>query len=172
MCWCTSNRSNLPDFDPAGLRIAISRLRVGLFEPRLRTSRSENMAPLKLFGTVFAIISVVNTWTIALAAFVVVTHCVVIFWPRKPLTVPLDENGQPILWRNETEQKKDVTCVWWGEPVQGSTAPASNKANPATAESVPISSESPQPLPLPVTSFSDTVRPLASQVEESRRSVA
>jgi len=160
MCWCTSNRSNRPDFDPAGLRIAISRLRVGLCRSRLGTSPSENMVSLELLGTVVAIIFIVNTWTIALAIFVVVTHCAVIFWPRKPLTVPLDENGQPLLWRNETEQKKDVACVWWGEAEQANPA-SSKKTTPATP-----------PAPLPVTSFSETVRPLAAEPAQSQRSVA
>jgi hypothetical protein len=100
-----------------------------------------------------AIISIVNTWTIALAIFVILAHCAVIFWPRRPLNVPLDDNGQPVLWRNETEQKKDVACVWWDDVEDTTTAKA-----PAAS--------------LPVTSFSETVRPLGAQVAESHRSVA
>ncbi|HSH96312.1 MAG TPA: hypothetical protein VK968_19350 [Roseimicrobium sp.] len=93
-----------------------------------------------------------------MAIFVVVTHCVVIFWPRKPLNVPLDDNGQPMLWRNETEQKKDVACVWWDEADGAATSNA--KAIPPSA-------------PLPVTSFSETVRPLSEEAAtQSRRSAA
>jgi hypothetical protein len=91
-----------------------------------------------------------------LAIFVSLTHCVALFWPRKPLKVPLDENGLPILWCNETEQKKDVACVWWGDEaeVQSSVSTASKSS------------------PLPVTSFSDTVRPLSAEISVSHRSVA
>jgi hypothetical protein len=105
-----------------------------------------------------AIIAIVNTWTIALAILVVVTHGIVLFWPRKPLNVPLDDNGQPVLWKNETEQKKDVACVWWDEPEQAPTSSAKPTAPSA---------------PLPVTSFSETVRPLSAEAPAAkRRSVA
>jgi hypothetical protein len=50
--------------------------------------------------------------TVILAVFSVIGHCLAIFWPRKPLKTPVDENGFPILWCNHTEQKKDITCVW------------------------------------------------------------
>jgi len=107
-------------------------------------------------GMECAIIFIVNAWTIILAIFVLVTHCVALFWPRKPLKVPLDENGLPMLWCNETEQKKDVACVWWGDE-----ADAQSRASTGSKSS-----------PRPVTSFSDTVRPLSGEVPVSRRSVA
>lgn len=69
--------------------------------------------------------------------------------------MPLDDNGQPILWRNETEQKKDVACVWWDD-VEG-TASVKQKASAD---------------PLPMTSFSEAVRPLGTEVPASQRSVA
>lgn len=50
--------------------------------------------------------------TIILAVLSVIGHCVAIFWPRKPLQEQTDENGFPILWCNNTEQQKNVTCVW------------------------------------------------------------
>jgi hypothetical protein len=56
-----------------------------------------------------------NQFTIVLAALVIVTHLGVIFWPRKPLTEATDENGFPILWRNQNEQSKDVACIWRAE---------------------------------------------------------
>ncbi len=89
-----------------------------------------------------------------MALFVVVTHCVVIFWPRKPLKVPLDENGLPVLWCNETENRKDVACVWWGED-QTAVTTGDTASQPA-----------------PLTSFSETVRPLSSEAPVSQRSVA
>jgi len=104
-----------------------------------------------------AIITIVNTWTIILAIFVVVTHVAAIFWPRKPLTVPLDPNGLPILWRNETEQKKDVACVWWGEEVQ-TPAPGNTAASQPAAPALP--------------SFSKAVQPLSDETVTERRSVA
>jgi hypothetical protein len=103
-----------------------------------------------------AIISRVNTWTIVLASLVILAHCVLLFWPRKPLKVPLDENGLPVLWCNENDQKKDVTCVWW----DGDEAP------------VATNSSATQPTALPVTSFSETVRPLSAETAQGRRSVA
>jgi hypothetical protein len=92
-----------------------------------------------------------------LAIVVVVTHCVAIFWPRKPLKVPTDENGLPVLWRNESEQSKDVACVWWDDAEDAT-------ASQASAETAPAS--------LPMTSFSKTVNPLGVAATEGRRSVA
>jgi hypothetical protein len=110
-----------------------------------------------LWGIIGAIISIVNTWTVSLAVFVVVAHCIVIFWPRKPLNVPLDDNGQPMLWRNETDQKKNVACVWWDDVEETTTASARQRASAG---------------PLPVSSFSEAVRPLGSEVAQNQRSVA
>jgi hypothetical protein len=42
----------------------------------------------------------------------VIGHCLAIFWPRKPLKTPRDENGFPILWCNNSEEQKDIACVW------------------------------------------------------------
>ena len=50
--------------------------------------------------------------TIILAIVSVIGHCLAIFWPRKPLTERLDDNGFPILWCNNDETQKDVACVW------------------------------------------------------------
>jgi hypothetical protein len=50
--------------------------------------------------------------TVILAILSVVSHCAAIFWPRKPLKVPLDENGFPILWCNDREEQPNITCVW------------------------------------------------------------
>jgi hypothetical protein len=50
--------------------------------------------------------------TIVLAVLSVIGHCLAIFWPRKPLTTPVDENGYPILWCNNDEKQVDVACVW------------------------------------------------------------
>lgn len=50
--------------------------------------------------------------TIILAAMSVIGHCLAIFWPRKPLQERTDENGFPILWCNNTEEQKNVACVW------------------------------------------------------------
>jgi len=50
--------------------------------------------------------------TIALAIASVVAHCLAIFWPRKPLKTPVDENGFPILWCNNNQLQQDITCVW------------------------------------------------------------
>lgn len=47
-----------------------------------------------------------------IALLVVVIHLGVIFWPRKPLCDPVDENGLPLLWRNQGEDRRDVSCVW------------------------------------------------------------
>lgn len=108
-----------------------------------------------LSGIRSAIIIVVNELTQILAVVVVVTHCVAIFWPRKPLKVPTDENGLPVLWRNETEEKKDVVCVWWDD------------ADDLVTAGVPQKSEQ-----IPPTSFSNAVKPLQTQSPASRRSVA
>jgi hypothetical protein len=77
---------------------------------------------------------------------------VVIFWPRKPFQVPLDENGMPMLWRNESKENKDVACVWWDEPVKTEQT-AEAKASP-------------------MASFSNAMRPLKEEGSEGRRSVA
>jgi hypothetical protein len=50
--------------------------------------------------------------TIILAALSVIAHCLVIFWPRKPLKMPVDANGYPILWCNNDEKHEDIACVW------------------------------------------------------------
>lgn len=105
-----------------------------------------------------AIKTIVNNWTIILAIFVLVTHCVALFWPRKPLKVPLDENGLPVLWCNETEETKDVACVWWEEDAETQTSASTSTAGKSE--------------PLLVTSFSETVRPLSAEVPASHRSVA
>ena len=97
-----------------------------------------------------------NLLTIILAIIVVACHCIAIFWPRKPLTVPLDENGLPVLWCNETEQKKDVACVWW----EGDE----DTVETNTAHTLPST--------LPMSSFSDAVRQMPDQSPVNRRSVA
>lgn len=53
-----------------------------------------------------------NEATPFLAAFVVLAHVAVIFWPRKPLQEATDENGLPLLWHNQDESRQNVTCVW------------------------------------------------------------
>jgi hypothetical protein len=50
--------------------------------------------------------------TVILAILSVIAHCLTIFWPRKPLETPVDENGFPILWTNDNEKQENVTCVW------------------------------------------------------------
>lgn len=50
--------------------------------------------------------------TIILAALSVIGHCLAIFWPRKPLKTPVDENGFPVLWRNNDEKQEDIACIW------------------------------------------------------------
>ncbi|HEY3899030.1 MAG TPA: hypothetical protein VGM54_10480 [Chthoniobacter sp.] len=50
--------------------------------------------------------------TVIIAILSVVGHCLAIFWPRKPLTTPVDENGFPILWCNNDEKQENVACVW------------------------------------------------------------
>lgn len=50
--------------------------------------------------------------TIILAALSVIGHCLAIFWPRKPLKTPVDENGFPVLWCNNNEAQQNVACVW------------------------------------------------------------
>jgi hypothetical protein len=70
-------------------------------------------------GTRSAITSIVNEITAFLAAFVVLAHCVAIFWPRKPFKGPVDKAGFPLLWRNETEQSENVTCVWEEDSASG-----------------------------------------------------
>jgi hypothetical protein len=47
-----------------------------------------------------------------LAATVAAVHCAVIFWPRKPLAGPKDENGFPIVWSNNNPEQQDVACTW------------------------------------------------------------
>jgi hypothetical protein len=39
-------------------------------------------------------------------------HCLVIFWPRKPLQERVDENGFPILWCNNDDKQENIACVW------------------------------------------------------------
>ena len=132
---------------------------VGFSTERCRCKLSQNRrnaANPSTFGTSCAIITIVTHWTIILAIFVLLSHCVALFWPRKPLKVPLDENGLPVLWCNETEQKKDIACVWWDEDTVA--APAANSAT--------------QRAPLPVTSFSETVRPLSTELPARKCSVA
>ena len=50
--------------------------------------------------------------TIILAALSVIGHCLAIFWPRKPLKEKLDQNGLPILWRNNDAKQEDIACIW------------------------------------------------------------
>lgn len=50
--------------------------------------------------------------TVILAILSVVGHCLALFWPRKPLKTPVDENGFPILWCNNSAQQENITCVW------------------------------------------------------------
>lgn len=84
---------------------------------------------------------------------VVVAHCVVIFWPRKPISGPTDKTGMPIVWHNQDTERKDVACVW-GETA-GDRTPA-----PAVSEAAPV------------TSFSHTVQPLGQTPKDNERSVA
>lgn len=58
-----------------------------------------------------AINTIVNASTVILAVLSVIGHCLAIFWPRKPLKGPLDENGFPVLWCNN-EKQEDIACVW------------------------------------------------------------
>jgi hypothetical protein len=102
-----------------------------------------------------AIISIVHTWTIILALAIITSHSVALFWPRKPLEVPLDQNGLPLLWRNEADVKKDVACVWWGESEE-------LKTNAAETLSFVV----PQP------PFNGSVSPLSTEASRERRSVA
>ena len=81
-------------------------------------------------------------------------HCVAIFWPRKPFEVATDENGLPILWRNESEQSKNVACVWWGDPADAAASGTSAIAARSMA------------------SFSKTMSPLEINGTEDRRFVA
>jgi hypothetical protein len=53
-----------------------------------------------------------NAFTPFFAALIVIAHLAVIFWPRKPLQEVTDENGLPLLWHNQDDERKDVTCVW------------------------------------------------------------
>jgi hypothetical protein len=50
--------------------------------------------------------------TVIFASLTVLGHCLVIFWPRKPLQEPIDENGFPIIWCNNDEKQENVACVW------------------------------------------------------------
>lgn len=100
-----------------------------------------------------AIISRVNELTQILAVIVVVAHCAVIFWPRKPINVPTDDNGMPILWHNEDGSRQDIACVWQDSSPKGTTT-----ASLVGAE--------------PMASFSETVRPLGAKAAEAARSVA
>lgn len=56
--------------------------------------------------------------TVILAFLSVGAHLAFIFWPRKPLGVPTDEEGRPILWCNNEEQKENVACVWNETPAE------------------------------------------------------
>lgn len=107
-------------------------------------------------GTRSAIISIVHTLTIGLAVFVILSHGIAIFWPRKAIDVPVDEEGRPILWHNETSSTKDVVCVWWEDSEEDQAATAAADA------------ASTHPLP----SFSHVVRPLSGHTGEGHRSVA
>jgi len=97
-----------------------------------------------------------NQWTILLAVTVVVAHSIAIFWPRKPLKESTDENGLPILWRNESDQSKDVACVWWGE----------------TEDAPPSKPTAQQESTLRVTAFSKAIDTVGTEAQASRRSVA
>lgn len=105
-------------------------------------------------GTATAILSIVTQWTLILATFVIVTHCLAIFWPRKPLKVPTDEEGRPVLWRNETEEAKDVACIWWGDSDEASAEAAAPERSQ------------------PITAFRNAAGPLHELSREHRRSVA
>jgi hypothetical protein len=96
-----------------------------------------------------------NEWTVILASAVVIAHCVAIFWPRKPLNVPTDENGLPVLWRNESAQSKDVACVWWDEE---NSAPTSATAKVQTSR--------------PLSFFGESIQTFATEDAEHRRHVA
>jgi hypothetical protein len=50
--------------------------------------------------------------TVILATLSVIGHCLAIFWPRKPLKGPLDENGFPILWCNNDDKQENVARIW------------------------------------------------------------
>jgi hypothetical protein len=100
-----------------------------------------------------AIISRVNELTQILALLVVATHCVVIFWPRKPIAGPTDKDGMPIPWHNDDGSRRDIACVWQEGSSEGTTA-----VSGAAAE--------------PMTSFSETVQPLRARTTESERSAA
>ena len=58
-----------------------------------------------------------------LAAVVFVGHCAVIFWPRKPLAGPSDENGFPLVWSNNNPERQDITCTWPGGTKQTAQSP-------------------------------------------------
>lgn len=50
--------------------------------------------------------------TAILAGVVFTGHCIVIFWPRKPIKGPKDANGFPRVWSNNTPKQKDIASVW------------------------------------------------------------
>lgn len=92
-----------------------------------------------------------------LAILVALAHVAVIFWPRKPINEPTDENGMPIVWHNQDDTRRDIACVW-NEPTTGKRpAPAATaKVKTATATS----------------SFSHSMQPLGQAVPEPKRSAA
>ncbi len=67
--------------------------------------------------------------TIIVAVLSVLGHCLAIFWPRKPLKEPLDENGFPILWCNNDEKQANVACVWQDSPPEPVAAAANGAAH-------------------------------------------
>jgi hypothetical protein len=88
-------------------------------------------------GTVTAIILTVNQMTVTLALLSVAAHLAFIFWPRKPLGVPTDEEGRPILWRNDEEQKENVACVWNESPAERpAVLPVGAKSAASASESI------------------------------------
>ena len=66
--------------------------------------------------------------TVVLAVMSVLGHCLAIFWPRKPIKGPVDENGFPILWCNNDEKQENIARVWRivaeqpADPLQEETA--------------------------------------------------
>lgn len=101
-----------------------------------------------------AIITRVNELTQILAILVALVHVAVIFWPRKPINEPTDENGMPIVWHNQDDTRRDIACVW-NEPSGGK--------KPLTASTAKVNA---------VPSFSNSVQPLGQTIPEPKRSAA
>lgn len=71
--------------------------------------------------------------TVIVAVLSVIGHCLAIFWPRKPLKEPLDENGFPILWCNNDEKQANVACVWQDATEQPAATTADDAAHSRSA---------------------------------------